>query len=181
MDVSVAEHVTAPDVFTSPLHLCLAATANVTRRKGRDAERDARPVEAVAPRGPPAEDVEEQPQRLAEDGAVALILLGRLKVPVRLDAIRLQLHVEANRADVSLTPLAHDPVDVDEAGPVQPQGLERLALHQVPPFPADAGILADAGEVIGLVPASQLDNAFRNLCGQRPFVLWHCFSGATVG
>jgi energy-converting hydrogenase Eha subunit E len=57
-------------------------------------------------------------QRLAEDGAIALIPLGRLKVPVHLDAIRLQLYIEVNRVDVCLTPLAYNTIDVDDAGPI---------------------------------------------------------------
>lgn len=145
MDVSFAADVTPPDVLISPLYLCLAVMVIVARREGRDFQRYARPIEAVAPGCPPAEDVEEQPQRLAEDEAIALILLDRLNVPVQLDVIRLQRYVEVDCADVCLTPLAHDMVNVHEAGPVQSQSLERVALHNVLPFPADVGILDDAG------------------------------------
>lgn len=155
MDVSVTTDVMVVEVPSSPNHLCLATTVHVAGREGFDAEPyagldGARPIaiEAVACRCPPAEDVEEQPQRLGEDGAVARNLLGRLKGAVHVAAIRLQLHVEAHRADVSPTPPAHDPVDVGEAGPVQAQVAECVALHQVPPFPADAGICDELAGVV---------------------------------
>lgn len=71
MDVSVTTDVMVVEVPSSPNHLCLATTVHVAGREGFDAEPyagldGARPIaiEAVACRCPPAEDVEEQPQRL---------------------------------------------------------------------------------------------------------------------
>lgn len=162
--------------------------AYVAGREGLDAERDARPIASIE-RRPPAEGVEEQPHRLAEEGAVARILLGRLKGAVQVAAVRLQLHVEAHRADVRLAPRAHDAGGVGEAGPVQAQVAERQALHQVPPVAADAGICGDAGQAgavapaglaFGLVPAGQLDDAFCDLWRQGPIVLGHSCAAALL-